>query len=444
MSRGQKLLLSMLGSILLHCILGVMLVSGVLVPNIRATHHDDAIAEPEEVVVMLSDILPQPLDGEREKMFVRTDPDSESDEAPVDARFESDRNTLAATENLPEPAPESIDGMPTIVGRIERPGLELRDRDFSDGEEPGAEGSIELPAPGSPAVTTTSGSQFEDQVQAADPIAGGGHPASDVALEKSNQDNGSGDAEGATESPEVAEKLQRPEQETSDMSVDEVVADTTRNPLIGNSAEVMALDGDSENQDAETEKPMSGEVVGSPAGPKETQEKTASDLPPAPTGRKKRPAGETSSDIADGGAMAANSSSASTAGNPPAFSPETRANHVSGTLSNLGDRASVDAEGTELGRYKQGVVTAIEKSWHRYRLSNRDDVTAGNLRLRFRIDSSGQVRNLKILRNEANTGMTEFTLKAILAADIPAMPADVAGLLGSEGLVMNYTILVAY
>ena len=89
-------------------------------------------------------------------------------------------------------------------------------------------------------------------------------------------------------------------------------------------------------------------------------------------------------------------------------------------------------------------MTAIEKSWHRFRLSNRDDITAGNLRLRFRVDSKGQVRNLKIVRDEANIGMTEFTLKAILAADIPAMPKDVAGMLGSNGLVMNYTVLVVY
>ena len=76
----------------------------------------------------------------------------------------------------------------------------------------------------------------------------------------------------------------------------------------------------------------------------------------------------------------------------------------------------------QLGSYKQKVVTAIEKSWHQFRLSNMDDVTAGNLRLRFRVDSRGEVHNLRILRNEANVGLTEFTLEAILAAKIPAMP----------------------
>ena len=128
----------------------------------------------------------------------------------------------------------------------------------------------------------------------------------------------------------------------------------------------------------------------------------------------------------------------------PAFVPTTRANEISGTLSNLGNKAALDVEATALGSYKKSVVGAIERAWHKHRLSNMDDVTAGHLRLRFRVDAKGRVRNLQILQNEANIGMTEFTLKAILGAPIPAMPDDVAEMLGSGGLTMTYTVLVVY
>ena len=51
MSRRQKLLLSMLGSFLLHCLLAVILFSGVMVPTMRATIDGEAVEEPEEVVI---------------------------------------------------------------------------------------------------------------------------------------------------------------------------------------------------------------------------------------------------------------------------------------------------------------------------------------------------------------------------------------------------------
>ena len=436
MSRSQKLLLSMLGSVLLHCLLAVMLLSGVLLPSMRATGDAETAAEPEEVVVLLSDILPEGLDGDREKMFVRTDPDSESAEAPPDPKFESDRNTLAATELPPEPDPDSIGAMPTIQGRVDFPGLELRDRDFTDGDGDG----IELPAPGSLAASVPESSSGQPAADSMMPGGGDQNPSENSG--EPNGKDGSGDAKGAVESSVLAEELQRTGREADQRFSEELAADTTRNPLEGNVPVVVPVAEDLEDRELKAEKSAPTALVGSPAGPESAKAKTESDALPGPDATGERSASDSGGESSPSSAMAANSSQAS--GEAPAFDPETRTNHVSGRLSNLGDKASVDAEGTELGRYKQGVVTAIEKSWHRFRLSNRDDITAGNLRLRFRVDSKGQVRNLKILRDEANIGMTEFTLKAILAADIPAMPADVAGLLGSDGLVMNYTVMVVY
>ena len=447
MSRSRKLLLSMLGSILLHCLLAALLVSGVLLPGTRATSDEEEFAErePEEVVVMLSDVLSEPVTDEGEKMFVRTDADSESEKAPEESRFESDRNTLAATELPAKSEPDSLEKMPTIAGRVDIPGRELRDRKFSDGEDAG-DTSIELPAPGSPAVSVSRGTSADyAQTSPSVPTESKTRTANEVA-DGLKEEQGTREEKVASKSLVAADEMQRPPEPTKEEARDETIADASRNPILGNVPVVMAVEGKAENNEPTTKIPRSTQHIGSTPGPKNVEKKaegkTSTAAAAGAIGNRSAPESVSESSVRD--AMAANSSSASASGETPSLRPETIANRVSGTLSNLGNRASVDAEATELGRYKQSVVTAIETSWHRFRLSNRDDVTAGNLRLRFRVDSKGQVRNLKIVRDEANIGMTEFTLKAILAAKIPSMPAEVAGLLGSDGLVMNYTVMVVY
>ena len=127
--------------------------------------------------------------------------------------------------------------------------------------------------------------------------------------------------------------------------------------------------------------------------------------------------------------------------NAKGFSPEERQNIINGSLAKEGADA-VDAIDTPMGRYKKAVRDAISAKWHRYRQDNADFVTWGILKLEFSVDPAGRVRNLEITKNEANAMLAEFTLRAIREAKLPPMPEDVAKSLGSQGLVIQYDIII--
>ena len=122
--------------------------------------------------------------------------------------------------------------------------------------------------------------------------------------------------------------------------------------------------------------------------------------------------------------------------------PEMIQTRVKGTLSNEKANAAVAAEKTPLGIYKRAVTDAIGRTWHRYRVDNADFVEWGTMTISFRVDRNGKVKDLKLVENKANTVMAEFSLKAILDADIPKMPDGIADILGSRGLAMDYDIFV--
>jgi len=426
MSRNQKLLVAVLGALVAHLLLLIAAVvllgfSGVLAPQ-----KSEAASEPEEVRILLSDLIPEAPEEEPGRQYLRTDPDQQSEIAPDSARFESDRDTVASTQMLPDPSAEAVEESPTIAGRPDMASLELRDRDFSEGDP------IELPPPGSVAAQASAAGVPATRTDAANPTTAAMAEAADTRDGKA--DDGTGEAEAETDLAGDADETLRPdamlleetvEAETEASFADPLAADDA--PQVGRDEGGMDRAAASDREDAEIGSPTDASVAAKP-GDSSQEGDRAADAPPT-------------------GAGAETPMAASTPGAPtdlPAFVPTTRANEISGTLTNLGNKAALDVEATALGAYKKEVVGAIERTWHQFRLSNMDDVTAGNLRLRFRVDSKGQVRNLKILRNEANIGMTEFTLKAILTADIPVMPEDVAEVMGSEGLIMTYTVLVVY
>src|SRR6266542_1979033 len=72
--------------------------------------------------------------------------------------------------------------------------------------------------------------------------------------------------------------------------------------------------------------------------------------------------------------------------------------HISGNISTHGISA-VNALGTPLGRYQKIVADSIGSRWYNYVEQKRDLITIGTLRLRFDIDRSGQVKNVKITEN---------------------------------------------
>ena len=108
-------------------------------------------------------------------------------------------------------------------------------------------------------------------------------------------------------------------------------------------------------------------------------------------------------------------------------------NPISGNITNRGISA-VNALGTPLGRYQKIVSDSIGSRWYTYMDQKRDLITIGTLRLRFRIDRSGQVKDLKITENSSNEAFANVCLQSVLEAHLPPIPNDVANSLPAEGL----------
>src|SRR5207249_9745948 len=75
--------------------------------------------------------------------------------------------------------------------------------------------------------------------------------------------------------------------------------------------------------------------------------------------------------------------------------------HIAGNITNHGISA-VNALGTPLGRYQKIVADSIGSRWYTYVKQRGDLINIGTLRLRFVVDRSGQVKDLKIIENSSN------------------------------------------
>lgn len=140
MSERQKLFASISGSVIGHLLLliGVffaLTLDWVSEPSARAK---EKAPGPKEVTVMLSDLMAQiespPVSDEerkvQQKRFLNTDGNTESESKPENARFESDRNTVAASRLRPDETLPQSEGL-TMQGDERVSSLELQNRRFS-------------------------------------------------------------------------------------------------------------------------------------------------------------------------------------------------------------------------------------------------------------------------------------------------------------------------
>jgi len=110
--------------------------------------------------------------------------------------------------------------------------------------------------------------------------------------------------------------------------------------------------------------------------------------------------------------------------------------HISGNITSHGISA-VNALGTPLGRYQKIVADSIGSRWYVYVDQKRDLITIGTLRLRFYIDRSGQVKNLKITENSSNEAFANVCVQSVIEAHLPPIPDEVANMLPPEGLEVD-------
>ncbi|MDB6076061.1 MAG: hypothetical protein JWO89_3701 [Verrucomicrobiaceae bacterium] len=128
---------------------------------------------------------------------------------------------------------------------------------------------------------------------------------------------------------------------------------------------------------------------------------------------------------------------------PGEFSAFTRKSGVKGTLSSTakgGD--SVNAEDAPLGRFRSAVQSAVEKKWNEYRLKHAGAVTSGFLRLHFYVNRSGHVEQPEFIEKTSDSLVQDFTLEAILAAELPPIPKDLLPLLEDDRIPFEYSIII--
>lgn len=437
--------ISVVGSLVLN-LCGIVLGGHFLAAGGSATGGQANVQE--ELVMSLEELIPQviPVPPEEaqepeQKGYLSTDAKQESPTAPANARFESDRNTVAMTEKpAADPAGEAV---PTQDGEKKIPFMDLQEHRYKDGEDgeiprtpqvapgmpvmpalipkiPGEESKepVRLEAPNDsenkvkqPDEVDPQAKQFAEMKpvkgeQGAEkrPLEPGKEGGAAETLEMANVDL------AKVNSP-LADKLKTGEEGALVMP-DRKDSMPERNPDSTDPANPQAR-APLPNQ------PPSAPLRAQPISRQETQEVMAP-LPP--------------------GAMASQPTLGTA--DQAAFSPEHHRNQMKGSLSNVGRTSALDAEATPLGQYKKLVNRAIERRWHQLRIENADFLSFGSLRISFEVRRDGRVHGLRVLHEDANAVMTSFTLQAINSAKIPPMPPDIVSLIGSEGLEATYDIII--
>ncbi|MEM6278426.1 MAG: hypothetical protein AAF733_03035 [Verrucomicrobiota bacterium] len=431
MSEPQKVFASVSGAFAAHIVLLILIFVLLSTRSVNSALRDPSeiqASQPQEVVVLMSDLIEKmeletPEDVDRPLPFFDTDSNTPETEAPENAKFESDRNTTAASELAPNPNEPQQD-LPTTEGDSPLPYFELQNREYTDGEfdqPPRSEGMAQVPSPSTGATLPPS-------------------PPSAVSDAVPGEESADGEAEETIEGVdtppenEVAETLTRPQENPTDGDAEtSTMTNSFDDP---NSQTMTPAFGELDSMDqfaANAPKPEEEAEVGEMRDLAEEKELslggTGVDFENSQSQEVREAVSEESMNPVDEGLFA------------DGFNPEELQNATNGALTNVGQNA-VDAEGTAAGEYKKKVKQEISRMWHRYRVQHRDFVTYGILKIECRVDRYGKVHDLRVVENDANSVLAEFSLKAILAADLPAMPEDVAEELGPLGLRLKYDIII--
>lgn len=353
--------------------------------------------EPEREVTMIfpDQIIPVPQPPKPEtKAYIRTTQNEAASVKPANAVFESDRNTLAAS-RLPPKADATL-MMPTTEGNAPTR-RELANRDYREGQikndavaaMPPAAPAAAAPTPATPTPATPL-----DPIQPPQPASPPVPAAPPMQVAKL----------APTDNTQLSKMME-------EMDKDAPRLEAGRLPF-------------------EVRKPDPQPPPDMPATPTVPQVRAPEDAPPPMPVAKAVPIPD---DVQ------------ATAGKPErdAFSPFTRMGKNDGAISREGENA-VDAAATPRGIYMRQVTGAVEKKWHLYVRLARDSVNFGRVRFRFYVDRRGVPQDLKILSDarDADPRMRELTLRAILDADIPPIPADLLPELEDGRLPIEYEAIV--
>lgn len=431
MSESQKMFASVSGAFIAHLFLLVLVL---FLPNKPSSGSSSQNGgkdgdRPREVTVVVGDLMER-LERERiEKVpdpsrpkslaFVSTDLIPPEQSAPEEARFESDRNTSAASRLRPD---ESLpqEKKPTLAGTSSLPNLTLTNRDYVAGPLDQTPASFAAASSAVPSAERFPSRLFSEPRQS-ETLSFNGTGSREQVAETLDEPGADGVMKSATKIEATREKSYAvPDAEVASPRVREL-PDTKDRLVDGGGSGEGARDARGLPVGAAGSGAMAG-VVTEPGEQADPPLAGSLETPETTPGEPGLPAADE--------ALSAKG-----------FSSEERQNVTNGSPAKEGADA-VDAIGTPLGKYKKAVRDVISAKWHEYRQKNADQVTWGILKLEFSVDASGRVNDLQITKNEANAILAEFSLRAIRESDLPPMPAEVADSVGAKGLVIHYDIII--
>jgi outer membrane biosynthesis protein TonB len=392
--RDKELPIAIAGSLLVHGLLFLLLAGLFTGPAKWEFKAAEISAKPKEKEVTLifpdqlipPPPLPKPVPPPNKEIYMRTTQNEASGEKPKNAAFISDRNTKASATKAADPTAASP--VPTTEG-LKFQMNELANRDYRDGDirEDAANKSMPSPVakPAQPQPQAPSTPQ----------------PPSPPPTPPQSQSI----AAAAASSP-LAKMMEEADKDLARV-------DMNRLPL-----------------EVRKPEPLMKEPESPPPTPQKPQMREVVDSPPVPK------------------AIPVSDEVAKTTSRPQdkAFMPFTRTSENKGTISNRGTDDAADAEASPKGKYIRSVTSQVEKKWHLYRALRRDMVSPGSLQVEFYVNAKGKVENLRIVNDrESTTLLSEFTVRAIRDAEIPAMPREVIDLLpimDKQRLKIEYNVLI--
>jgi outer membrane biosynthesis protein TonB len=394
MNRRQKVFIPLALSIVVHLLVAVAAVFLIGFGSVLSSEQVEA-KQPTEVVMYFPQITveaPPEVEPEGEKelqQFMRTSDTNRQEEVPENAPFYSDKSTSAESEVAPDP--EADNNLPSQEGMEDLPFKELENREYVDGEE----------------LNERAGMP-PTQAAAAVPPAPMAPPMELIDIQEPADKEG--EAEGTSDDLPAPTPLR--ERSFAD-ALDIIDAGAPR-------------EGDAMREtQGRVDEEMETDLSEADAAQRAAEKPMVQEQAPATPAPPQAPAPETMPNPGDQG-----------------FRPHTRATTMRGSLSNTGKSASVLAEESPLGRYKQTVSTAIGKLWHRYRQDNMDFVVFGSLKLEFKVDRNGNPQGLRVTDNDANEIMANFSMRAVMDADIPPMPEEIIGILDDGMLEVTYDVII--
>lgn len=111
---------------------------------------------------------------------------------------------------------------------------------------------------------------------------------------------------------------------------------------------------------------------------------------------------------------------------------------VDGGLSENG-KNGVNASKTPLAAYMKLVSRAIGARWNQVIKTRMDSLETGSVRVRFRVDAEGGVREVNLEHSTANREFSDLCIEVVRAADLDPPPPEAAPLLKNGLLEIPFT-----